>query len=221
MGGLTTVRLYGHLAARFGREFRFAISTPLDAIRALSQIPGFREALAGHTGGFRVLAGSTHVMEPMLDGPVSAGEVVRIIPTVQGAKDGWGQILTGVALIALAAWNPAFLALSPAWASAITGVGISMTLGGVSQLLATNPQAAITPSDPGGTPNYIFNGPVNTVAQGHCVPVCYGKMRVGSAVISVGTSPETFTRLGGSDGAGTVIGDGDATAWAISVDPPV
>ena len=32
----------------------------------------------------------------------------------------------------------------------------------------------------------IFNGSVNTVGQGHPVPVGYGRLRVGSCVISAG-----------------------------------
>jgi len=34
--------------------------------------------------------------------------------------------------------------------------------------------------------SYVFNGAVNTTAQGHPVPVGYGRMIVGSAVISAG-----------------------------------
>jgi predicted phage tail protein len=36
--------------------------------------------------------------------------------------------------------------------------------------------------------SYIFNGAVNVTAQGAPVPICYGRMRVGSVVISAGVT---------------------------------
>ena len=36
--------------------------------------------------------------------------------------------------------------------------------------------------------SYIYNGAVNLTAQGNPVPVCYGRMRVGSVVVSAGVS---------------------------------
>ena len=62
-----------------------------------------------------------------------------------------------------------------------------MVLGGVVQLLS--PQQSYDSASsvsPENKPSYNFNGPVNTTAQGHPVPLCYGRMIVGSAVISAG-----------------------------------
>ena len=43
----------------------------------------------------------------------------------------------------------------------------------------------------GGTPaSYTFSGPVNTTAQGQPVPVGYGRLIVGGAVISAGITTE-------------------------------
>jgi len=53
-----------------------------------------------------------------------------------------------------------------------------------------------TPAAPGiaekeaNRPSFLFSNVVNTTAQGHCVPVGYGRMRVGSAVISAGITTE-------------------------------
>ncbi|MNL81044.1 Bacteriophage lambda tail assembly protein I [compost metagenome] len=38
--------------------------------------------------------------------------------------------------------------------------------------------------------SYNFNGPVNTTAQGNPVPLLYGRMIVGSSVISAGIYAE-------------------------------
>jgi predicted phage tail protein len=58
---------------------------------------------------------------------------------------------------------------------------------------------ALTPSQKGGSgsnaqnePSYHFNGPSNTSTQGSAVPVVYGRMIVGSMVISQGMSSEEY-----------------------------
>ena len=47
-------------------------------------------------------------------------------------------------------------------------------------------QASEPSERPENKPSYSFNGAVNTTAQGHPVPVGYGRLVVGSAVISAG-----------------------------------
>ena len=48
------------------------------------------------------------------------------------------------------------------------------------------PKATEPSERPENKPSYSFNGAVNTTAQGHPVPVGYGRLIVGSAVISAG-----------------------------------
>ena len=54
------VLLYGHLRARFGKEYRFAVGSAAEAIRALCfQVKGFRAYLETHSEpGYRVLVGT-------------------------------------------------------------------------------------------------------------------------------------------------------------------
>lgn len=99
------------------------------------------------------------------------------------------------------------------------GIGIATALGGVSQLLAKQP--GFDPSQskgPDDTPSYTFAGPVNTVGQGYPVPVAYGRIRVGSAIVSGGIDSQTFRRdHGAPDEAGTRGGNGDATPWVWAI----
>jgi predicted phage tail protein len=44
-------------------------------------------------------------------------------------------------------------------------------LGGVSQLLFKPPKAAKPNERPENKPSFLFDEPVNTIAQGQCVPV--------------------------------------------------
>jgi predicted phage tail protein len=67
------------------------------------------------------------------------------------------------------------------------GIGASLALGGVAQLLTpmpTVPQGADTQDDP--RKSYSFSGIQNTSRQGVPVPIVYGETVVGSVVISAG-----------------------------------
>ncbi|MEN3754360.1 hypothetical protein ABC733_22175 [Mangrovibacter sp. SLW1] len=73
----------------------------------------------------------------------------------------------------------------------LTGIGMSMMLGGVVQLLS--PQASYgvgASSSTDNKPNYAFGSPVNTVAMGYPVPLLYGEREVGGAIVSAGIFSE-------------------------------
>ena len=71
--------------------------------------------------------------------------------------------------------------------TAFVGLGASLVLGGVAQLLSPVPklpQGSDTQSDP--RKSYNFSGIQQTSRQGIPVPVVYGKTLTGSVVISAG-----------------------------------
>ena len=75
-------------------------------------------------------------------------------------------------------------------AQASMKIGISLVLNGVASLLApTPPKPKERPED---IPSYGFDGPANTTRQGVPIPVCYGQLIVGGAVISSGIEPEDY-----------------------------
>lgn len=195
------VRLYGHLAKRFGRVHRYDVRSPAEAVRALcATLPGFRQHVIAHSKpGYRVLDGkSTRDLETLA---LPADGVIKIVPVTAGAGRAVGSIILGVALVAVGVMTGgAGLALGAAWAAggaAFAGalafnVGMSLILGGVAQMLAPQPKTPGAPERPENKPSYAFDGPVNTAAQGNPVPVCYGRLIVGSQVISAGMSTEEY-----------------------------
>lgn len=193
---LRTVRLYGHLGERFGREHRFAVASAAEAVRALrANFPGIDTALVGHRPGYRVWVGGAARGPQDLWTP-GAGPI-RIVPVVAGAKNkGPLQIILGAALIAAPFAFPGLAATAFAGTTlgAIsTSLGISMVLGGVSSLLFSPPRAETGATErPESRPSYIFDGPVNTTVQGNPVPIGYGRLRVGSQVVSAGLSVEVL-----------------------------
>lgn len=187
---MKTIILHGDLRQKFGREFQLDVKTPAEAVRALcSQIKGFRGYLHNHTNdAFKVFVGGRNASEE-IGSPCSDREVIRIAPVIQGAGS-VGRIVLGVTLIVFSggiAGGLVAAGMTGATSAGVAMMGLGMVLGGVVELLSpTTSIDTATAESVTNTPSYNFNGPVNTTAQGHPVPLCYGEMIVGSAVISAG-----------------------------------
>lgn len=174
------IRLYGHLGQRFGKVFKFDVKTPAEAVAALrANLDGFTQYLCKFSApGYHVMVDKRGLSAEELAHPCGAG-VIKIIPAVQGAKRaGVFQTILGFTLlvVGIMTQNPALIIS-----------GVAQMAGGIAQMLARPPKRD-PGDDPRNRPNYAFNGPVNTTAQGNPVPVCYGELMVGSQVVSFGLS---------------------------------
>lgn len=190
------VRLYGKLGAKFGRSFRLAVSSPAEAMQALiSQLPGLESFLVQSKDmglGYAVFAGKRNLREDQLTYPVGRDDI-RIAPVILGSKNsGWLNVILGAVLIVAGVFVAAmeFTVMGGVTAGQIggymIGAGIAMMAGGVVQLLMPQPKMQKPKERAEDTPSYSFNGAVNTMAQGHPVPLLYGRLIVGSAVASAG-----------------------------------
>jgi len=191
---LRTIRLYGKLGAVFGRVHQFVCNDTAGAVRALcTMVPGFQRYLLESKDnglGYAVFIGKENIGEQSLNAPVG-NEDIRIAPVILGSgRGGFFQVVLGAALVGgafltggatLAAGKLAFSGLM---AQMAFGVGVSMVLGGVSQLLTKQPQGITGVDSPDNGASYNFNGPVNVTAQGNPVPEFYGQGIVGSVTIS-------------------------------------
>lgn len=188
---LSEIRLYGRLAKFLKRRvFRAEVSSAAEAVRfLLANFPHLESELA--KGHYRVSVGDYDLSEEELHHP-SGQQAIKIVPVVAGAG-AVGRILLGVALVALAfvsfgAGAFAGVGVAGSWGSTLLfGVGASLVLGGVAQLLTPVPripQGADSQQDPRKT--YSFSGIQNTSRQGLPVPIVYGETLVGSVVISAG-----------------------------------
>ncbi|MBD2815232.1 tail assembly protein [Xenorhabdus sp. Flor] len=188
MNALRTIRLYGVLGAQFGREHRLAVSSPQEAIRALSVlIEGFEQFLltAKERGlTFAVFSGKRNISREEL--AFSGEDAIRIAPMIIGSKKGglFQTILGAVMVVA-----GVFMWATP-WGVPLVMSGASMMLGGVVQMLSPMPGGLARREDPDNKPSYAFGGPVNSIAQGNPVPVGYGRRRIGGAIISAGIYAE-------------------------------
>lgn len=183
------MRLYGDLK-RFGREFRLNVSTVSEAFRALSaQLPGFRQAIAPNH--YRVRLGRNRYvradqLERDLGQSITDDTVIHLVPVAAGAKSGWGILsaIAGVALIAVAWWNP--LGWSAGTAMMVGAAGAGLALGGVAMMLTPTPKTPAEKSTEAQSRNTSFSNLDNILPQGRPVPLAYGEVYTGSVVISQG-----------------------------------
>ena len=194
---------------RFGRRFDLHAATPAEALRALFlQIDGLREYVADRY--YQVRAGGHDCSEADIKDVLAEGchKTVHVVPRVAGAgKNGGLQIVIGIVLIA-ASWYMGGAAgwgyLSAAGATATMAtmafmMGVSMVLGGVSQMLTKTPSFDSS-SGTDANQSSSFSNLGNTSAQGRPIPVAAGLVYTGSRLISQGV--ETYrVNLSNKEGA--------------------
>jgi len=177
------VILYGDLAEKFGKEHRFDVATVAEAIRALRanfaefEIYMCRAHVSGV--GFKVFAGGQSLYLDEITKPMRETDIIRIVPVILGSGADL-KIVLGAALIAV---GVIFAPFSAGFTTGLISAGVGLVIGGVAQLLT--PVPSVDQLQQGTSKqSYIFNGPVNKSNQGSAIPVGYGRMFVGSTVVS-------------------------------------
>jgi predicted phage tail protein len=205
------IRLLGDLGERYGAEHVYQnLRTPADAIKLLCiNYPEFQnELLSAHEKGigYRVLQAGVDLTLNDLRLPIGQNDLI-LAPVVSGADDNpFVQAIVGVALIGAAFFTGGAtigllgLAKPIAVSSVLGTIGATMVLGSVTQMLspqpefaeggfstrgefqATRPESVNRGAD--GQQSYAYLGAQNTVGVGATIPVAYGKVLIGSHVIS-------------------------------------
>ena len=198
---LKTIKLYGVLGKKFGKEFRLAVESTREAVKALSvQVPGFEQfMLTAHEQGltFAVFQDDENISEDQIDFETGA-KVIKIVPKVIGAGgSGILQTILGAVMIVVGAITQQY------WA---VGMGVGMMIGGIAQMLAPKVDTEDQNQD-GNKANKGFGGAVTTIAQGNPVPILYGQREVGGFIVNAGQfAVDTFSSAdagftgGGSSG---------------------
>ena len=185
---LTEIRLYGWLGEKYGKVHYYAVDSVREAVKALqTNFPTFSKDIIEYKPGYKVWSGTTRLGKNDLVLPVSNREIIRIAPAVAGSK-GIFEIIVGAALMIFAPEIAGFIGINAITPAIVGSFGLSLVMGGVAGLLAPSPKTPEPKEADTNKPSYIFNGAVNTTAQGHPVPIGYGRLIVGSAVISAGIS---------------------------------
>ena len=150
---------------------------------------------------YKIFVGNYNLGEEELNYPIGQTEEIRIVPVAVGAggffRSPIGKIITGAALIAAPFLAPALAKtaiLGTTLGAISTGIGVSLVLGGVSQMLTPTPDIPTFSSvnDPAGVAaldpqsNYSFSGVQNVSRAGVPVNLIFGEIFTGSVIISAG-----------------------------------
>lgn len=206
---MVNVRFYGSLK-QFGSEFRLDCQTPAEVIHALtSQIPKLRQFI--QQGLFTVRVGRDYFdnryLEKGLSQKLKDDAIVHFTPTLKGSKrGGLFGVITGVALIAgaLALGPLGFSVIGANAAWMVGGLGASLLLGGVAQMLTKMPSMS-TGKDADKKQSTSFSNLSNMAAQGRPMPLAYGRIRVGSLIISQGVETMDVERQPPEDKKGKLL----------------
>ena len=198
---LKTIKLYGVLGKKFGKEFHLAVESTREAVKALSvQVPGFEQfMLTAHEQGlaFAVFQDDENISEDQIDFETGA-KVIKIVPKVIGAGgNGVLQTILGAVMVVVGVITQQY------WA---VGMGIGMMVGGIAQMMVPKMDEGDQNQD-GNRANKGFGGAVTTIAQGNPVPILYGQREVGGFIVNAGQfAVDTFSSAdagytgGGSSG---------------------
>ena len=208
---MKVVKVYGALRKKLGQcRFEFEAATPAQALKALCvNFPGLDKWLIDSEKdgvGYRVTIGKERVtddLSPLLM-PWGEKEVFSITPVIAGAGRGFGMIAAGLGLVALAlVTGGAAVSLGITGFSATTGtlaaatfgtklaiaagtLGLGLTFFGIAQAISPQPEVPQF-EESAQLESFSFSNVVNTSKQGLPVPIAYGRVFVGSAIISSGT----------------------------------
>ena len=148
---------------------------------------------------YKVFVGNYNLGEEELNYPIGDSEEIRIVPVAVGAggffKSTIGKIVIGAALIAAPMLAPALFPTFAVGAGTIslgaisTSIGISLALGGVSQMLTPTPDIpTFSGNDSTLDPqsNYSFSGVQNVSRSSVPVNLIFGEIFSGSVIVSAG-----------------------------------
>ncbi|WP_099868510.1 tail assembly protein [Pasteurella multocida] len=186
---MVNVKFYGSLR-QFGTSFKIDAENTAEIIRALtSQIPKLREFI--QKGYFTVRIAKEYIdnryLEKGLFYKLKEGMTVHFTPVLKGSKRGGVfSVILGAALMVASIFVPgAGLFGGLITKGAVFGMGATLALGGVVQLLTPQPKMpAINEKEKKQSTS--FSNLSNMAAQGRMVPLAYGRIRCGSLVISQG-----------------------------------
>ena len=184
--------IYGRLRKFIGQStFEIKANSPKEAFSFLiNNFKGVKEHMKDQE--YCVMAGDLRISEELLD--MQTKSDIKIVPVVHGeilpfvfaaAAFGAGAaIATGTVTIL-------GITLGSAIGSALTAIGTSLLIQGVTDLFTPDPKPfqSSRQEDP-QDPSYTFTGLLNNTKQGVPINIIYGETLVGSTVVS--SSVDTF-----------------------------
>lgn len=192
---LKKIKVYGKLRQFLGQSyFEAAVKSPQQAFAFLkANFEGVEKHMNDQL--YKIKMGGRVVTEEFLT--MSGQGDIQIIPVATGAGPaipiigGIIGIGAGAAAAATTLTGAAGFLVGTVLSTALTTVGTSMLIGGVTELISpTQPASNISQvgdTDPSIRGSYSFSGIQNVSNAGVPIPIIYGSVFTGSVIISAGS----------------------------------
>lgn len=190
---MTQVILHGILAKEFQKSFSLAIKRPKEVFDAIScSHDNFRNRiveLCNQGVHFALLVNGKKMTSIEDLSAVLNHQKIDIVPVIIGAG--------GVALVTALGFSTAVGTGGAFAAAAINAVIMGVAMMGIQMMLAPKPEIQRPESVVNSAKqSYLFSSKANVAEQGIPVPVGYGRLRVGSAIIqsTIKSYPQGFEK---------------------------
>ena len=200
---MRNVIFHGELADFIGhKSLEAKVSTVAETMRFLvCNFPNVEAHMAQKY--YKIIIGKSEIEESELHYPMG-GSDINIVPVISGAGGNFGKIFLGAALIGASFLFPgtglfgttsafgaaAGTGIGTTIGTALSAVGATMVLGGVSGMLFPQPQEPDFSNEGDPRISFNFSGTQNTSRAGTPVPIVYGEIFTGSVVISAAIDTE-------------------------------
>lgn len=194
---MTLINLHGILAAEFKKHFSLAIRKPKEVFDAIAcNYPNFKSRMAelAQQGIHYTLVINGERIQDINELNINRSpDTIDIVPVVCGAGKA-GMAIAIIAIGVLTAGVGAAAAAGAAWAatagitasmgSFMLSAGVAIAGMGLQMMLAPKPDMQRAESTVSAAKqSFNFSSKANVAEQGIPVPVGYGRLRIGSAVI--------------------------------------
>jgi predicted phage tail protein len=198
---MTTINIHGILGHEFKSVLKLSINKSKEVIDAIScSYPLFRHRInelsqQGIQYSMLVDGEALKTMEQL--SIKRSPKVIDIIPTICGS----GPAIAAVGALALAgsAFTGTAIAFGTVtWATVLSQVGVMLLGIGLQMALAPKPDMKRQESTVSGAKqSFMIASKANTIEQGVPVPVGYGRLRVGSAIIqsTIKSYPQNYSTV--------------------------
>ncbi len=185
---MTNIFIHGKLGKEFGHKFTLSISKPKDVIAAMdANCEGFEKRVfdLSREGAQYSIIADDQIIGSVEDfiGKRKIKEI-HMVPVIFGS--GVGALAIGIGVVAVGAGYAAAAAGYALVATILYAVALAAISYGIQSLLTKPPSQNNQGSygtSAATSQSYLFSNGENVTQQGNPVPLGYGRLKIGSAVI--------------------------------------
>ena len=187
------LHLYGQMKKDYGDYMDFDARTPREAVTALAyQCPKYKKYLQENSWHIILGDKENEINEQELDIHLGKYQEVHLIPAIEG-QGKWGTAIAGAVLFVVGAVLT-YTGIGAGVGVNLMYMGGAMIVGGLIAATTKIPGAKETKKEEKDKrASFLFSGAVNSSTQGLPIPRGYGRVLIGSSVVSASVYAEQLS----------------------------